>query len=287
MSFNIDNALKYALSILKSQRPQLESEILLSHVLGVPRSYLHAHGDKNLSNEEFELFSSLIERASKHEPIEYITQKASFYEWEFEITHGVLIPRPETEILVDRCDELIKKKKIRHVFELGVGSGVISISLALLNPWIFVIASDINPQALKLTKKNIEKFSHIDSTLQDRILLVGENVLEKEDFFLAHNIELFISNPPYISNHYSLPKNVSYEPREALFGGEVGDEILRGIIAKAKKYHIPYLACEMGWDQKESMSEALGDFYHAEFYKDLSHLDRGFVGSMQHLILKD
>lgn len=280
MSFSIQEALEYGSKLLSSPRPRLESEILLSFVLGVDRITLHTHAHQILSPSEFERFCTLLSRAKENEPIEYITQKVSFYDWEFEITQGVLIPRPETEILVSKCDELIKSKGIGRVFELGVGSGIISVSLALLNPSLCIVASDINPLALALTQKNIQKFCQIDGSLQERITLFEGDVLGEDKFFHPHHFELWVSNPPYIANDYVLPKNVAYEPKEALFGGEVGDEVLQKIIQKTKQYQIPYLACEMGWDQKQSLREAMREFESVEFYKDLSGLDRGFIAKL-------
>lgn len=280
MSFSIQEALEYGSKLLSSPRPRLESEILLSFVLGVDRITLHTHAHQILSPSEFERFCTFLSRAKENEPIEYITQKVSFYDWEFEITQGVLIPRPETEILVSKCDELIKSKGISRVFELGVGSGIISISLALLNPSLCIVASDINPLALALTQKNIQKFCQIDGSLQERIALFEGDVLGEDKFFHPHHFELWVSNPPYIANDYVLPKNVAYEPKEALFGGEVGDEVLQKIIQKTKQYQIPYLACEMGWDQKQSLREAMREFESVEFYEDLSGLDRGFIAKL-------
>lgn len=277
MSFSIQEALDYATKKLTSSRPRLESEILLCHILGVSRIYLHTHSQKILEPSELERFMQVFECAKNGKPIEYLVGKVSFYDWEFEIFQGVLIPRPETEILVQKCDELIKRERITNIFELGVGSGVISISLALLNPSLRIIASDINPLALELTQKNIQNLSCLDESLKDRIVLFEGDVLESKDFFSTHHFELWVSNPPYIANDYVLPKNVAYEPKEALFGGDRGDEILQKIIQMTNKHQIPYLACEMGWDQKEILSKAMCEFDEVEFYQDLSGLDRGFV----------
>ena len=277
MSFSIQEALDFGAKTLATIRSRLESEILLAHILQSNRIYLHTHSKCILKSSEFEDFKRLVNEAKEGKPIEYLTQKVSFYDWEFEICEGVLIPRPETEILVDKCDELIKQRGVKHIFELGVGSGIISISLALLNPEIQIIASDINPLALALTQKNIQKFCLLDESLKDRIILFEGDVLQSDEFFLSHSLELWVSNPPYIANDYILPKNVSYEPKEALFGGERGDEILQKILQKSKEHQIPYLACEMGWDHKQFIKESAKEFADLEFYQDLSGLDRGFV----------
>ena len=277
MSFSIQEALDFGATTLATIRSRLESEILLAHILQSNRIYLHTHSKCILKSSEFEDFKQLVNEAKEGKPIEYLTQKVSFYDWEFEICEGVLIPRPETEILVDKCDELIKQRGVKHIFELGVGSGIISISLYLLNTEIQIIASDINPLALALTQKNIQKFCLLDESLKDRIILFEGDVLQSDEFFLSHSLELWVSNPPYIANDYILPKNVSYEPKEALFGGERGDEILQKILQKSKEHQIPYLACEMGWDQKQFIKESAKDFADLEFYQDLSGLDRGFV----------
>lgn len=280
MNFSIQEAVEYGSKLLSSPRPRLESEILLSSVLGVDRITLHTQAYKSLTSSEFEKFCTLLNRARENEPIEYLVGKVSFYEWEFEISQGVLIPRPETEILVSKCDELIKQEGIERVFELGVGSGIISISLALLNPSISIIASDINPLALSLTQKNIQKFTSLDESLSERITLLERDVLKGDEFFGSHSFELWVSNPPYIANDYILPPNVAYEPKEALFGGEVGDEVLQKIISFTKAHQIPYLACEMGWDQRLKLQEVLKGFREVEFYQDLSGLDRGFVAKL-------
>lgn len=274
----IVDALEYGVGKLyNKERPRLESELLLSYVLNVERIYLHLHFDQEVQAKDFESFASLIKRAERDEPLEYLVGKVGFYGYEWEICRGVLIPRPETEILVQKADELIKSKKISKVFELGVGSGVISITLALLNPHLQILASDINPKALELTQRNLQNFSAFDKTLPHRLCLLHENVLENETVFQKQSFELLISNPPYISNSYKLPANVAYEPKEALFGGEGGEEILCALVKLGEKYRIPFLACEMGSDQREKMQTQLKHFEEIEFYQDFAALDRGFI----------
>lgn len=279
MRYSIQEALSYGFKALwMRDRPRLEAEILLSFILGVDRVFLHTYPHRLLSEEEFREFQALILRAQKHEPIEYLTQKVSFYGHDWEICQGVLIPRPETEILIEHTGEIIKHHGIKRVFEFGVGSGVISIMLALLCPQILIKASDINPLAIELTQKNIKRFLPLDSTLLDRIVLIQSDVLKERGE--VENFDLLVSNPPYIASSYQLPLNVEHEPKNALFGGEEGDEILCALVDLAREKSIAWIACEMGFDQKKNMLAKLDGCKSVSFYQDLSGLDRGFSAKL-------
>lgn len=281
MKCSIKETLSNATRILYMRdRPRLEAEILLCFVLGVDRVFLHTYHDKILSQEEIERFQALILRAKNNEPIEYLTRNVSFYGYEWQIDQGVLIPRPETEILIESVAKIIQDHGIKKIFEFGIGSGVISITLALLYPHILITASDINPLAIELTKKNIKRFLSLDPTLSDRIHLIQGDVLKENSEF--ENFDLLVSNPPYIACSYKLPPNVEYEPKDALFGGKEGDEILRALIDFAKRKSIPWIACEMGFDQKNKMLNKLKESKckKMSFYTDLSGLDRGFIAEL-------
>ena len=212
--------------------------------------------------------------------MEYIIKRASFYGESFIVEDGVLIPRPETEILVENAKEIIEKElensdkykeKVLKVLEIGTGSGIISTILALLIENIKIVAVDINPKALKLAQRNADKFS-----VSNKIEFIDSDLftnIEKDDFFMV------VSNPPYIKDSYKLPKNVEFEPKNALFGGVIGDELLKSIIKETSKRDIPYLLCEMGYDQKASLEEYFKEFnveFHS-FYKDYENFDRGFT----------
>ncbi|MGX2982693.1 N5-glutamine methyltransferase family protein [Helicobacter sp. 23-1045] len=232
---------------------------------------LQSKESKNLNLETLQkqLFEA-ISRLNCGYPLEYITKKVSFYSQEFFIDCGALIPRPETELLVDRALQLIKAHDIQKIYEIGVGSGIISIMLCLLNPRIQIIATDISPTALKIAQKNIALKSAIDSTLKSRILLVESDLLKSVDFNPKDS--LIISNPPYIAEDYAIPRNLTYEPQNALFGGKNGDEILRQIIA----LNSDYLCCEIGHNQGH-LADFLTCYKSVEFYKDYAGFTRGFV----------
>ncbi len=265
----IDAALKEGAARLRdiAERPRLEAEILMAHHLKKPRVWLHAHGNEPMQKSD--AYFALIDRRSGGEPIEYITGRANFYDMTLLVGPGVLIPRPETELLVDRAAEIIEKYGCKRICEIGVGSGAVSIALAKKFPDLHIVATDISPHALRWARHNIEKFG-----LQDRIETVETDVMEG----LEGEFDLVVSNPPYIAEDYPLDVSVRREPGRALFGGRNGDELLKRIIQTVKKREIPHLICEMGYDQKEPIRR----FCLAEglkeplFYKDWAGLDRGF-----------
>jgi release factor glutamine methyltransferase len=156
------------------------------------------------------------------------------------------------------------------VVEVGVGSGIISIMLALHLPNARFIAVDISPKALAVAQRNIETFG-----LSDRIELREGDLLSCVD----EKIDLLVSNPPYIAQDAPLESNLSYEPQNALFGGEIGDEIIRRLLDEIYTRQIPIFVCEMGYDQRSKVQEYLKSFavQSLEFYKDLASFDRGFV----------
>ncbi len=263
----IDKALQEAAKRLAhvSDRPRFEAELLLSHCLGVDRVYLHAHGDEEI---EEGTFWELVERRAAYEPIEYITNKVSFYSRTFYVEPGVLIPRPETELLVEQVAKEISGSET--VAEIGVGSGAVAVTLKLLFPHIRMIGTDISSKALEVTRKNA-KLHGVELKLYHTSYLEG----------IDAKVDIIVSNPPYIKRGTPLEPNVArYEPHEALFAGTQGDEMLKRIIDIFIQSSARTLACEMGYDQKESIESYVARKeapLKIAFYKDLAGLDRGFV----------
>ena len=250
-------------------RPKFEAELLLAYHLKKDRTFLHAFDDKEVNN--IEAFKALVERRANHEPYEYIVGEVSFYDVELNVEAGVLIPRPETEILIDLVAEIIERENITSIAEIGVGSGAISVVLARKFPALNIVATDICDTPIKVANSNIKKYD-----VGDRVSVIKSSILDE----VKHDVELVVSNPPYIANDFELEKNVGeYEPKEALFGGVVGDELLKQIVLDVKERSIKYLACEMGYDQKEPMSQFFNKIgvKSYKFYKDLAGFDRGFV----------
>ncbi len=250
--------------------PAKEVEILMLHLLEKNTIWLHLnYNNEFLKEKELEV---LVKKRATNYPLEYIINKASFYGEMFIVKQGVLIPRPETEILLEKAVEILKNEiKPIKVLEIGTGSGIISVMLALLVEDIKIIAVDINEKALTLAKQNAIKHG-VEDKIEFRLSNLYENVNENDIF-------MTISNPPYISNDYILPTNVKYEPGNALFGGVVGDELLKNIIEQTSNKKIPYLLCEMGYDQKNPLENYFKEFNvdSFSFYKDYESFDRGFT----------
>jgi len=250
------------------ERASREAQLLLMAHLEKDELWLITH--QNDVVERAEVYFKWVERRAKNEPFEYITKRVDFYSEEFYIDEGALIPRPETELLIDEVLKHINdKNRAMQFVEVGVGSGIISIMLAKMLPNAKFIAVDISEAALDVAKKNIEKFG-----LSKRIELRLGSLLEPVD----ESIDYLVSNPPYIEEGFSLESNLSYEPQNALFGGEVGDEIIKELLDEVLKKQIKFFSCEMGYDQQDKIRNYLKNhnYKSLEFYKDYSSFDRGF-----------
>ena len=249
--------------------PNKEVEILMLHLLDKNVIWLHLHANEEFAKEK-EL-AKLVEKRATDYPMEYITNRASFYGESFIVKTNVLIPRPETEILVDNAVEILKDMNNPKIIEVGVGSGIISVMLAKLLPSATIIGVDINDDALSLASLNAQKHG-----VENQITFMKSDLLEE---IQQSDFDMCISNPPYIANNYKLPKNVQYEPSNALFGGEVGVELLKRLIKQVDEKNIKYLLCEFGYDQKELIGNYFKnyDMSRVEFYKDYENFDRGFT----------
>jgi len=266
----IKNTVKEYAKYLKNitHIPAKEIEMLILHLLEKNVIWLHLHYNDEFTKEK-EL-KTLVLKREKNFPLEYLIKKASFYGEVFHVEEGVLIPRPETELLIDKALSILDNIAAPKILEIGVGSGIISVILARLIPNIKIVAIDINPKALILAEKNAQYHE-----VNEKIEFINSDLFENID---SQDFDMVISNPPYIKKDYVLEQNVKYEPALALFGGEEGDELLKKIIEETQQRGIKYLLCEMGYDQKESLGNFIKKFSHEklEFYKDYENFDRGF-----------
>jgi len=250
-------------------RASREAQLLLMAHLNVDELWLLTN-----QNSEIQDIDKLLEwvgRRAENEPLEYITNSVSFYSEDFYIAPGALIPRPETELLIDEVIKNITDKNAKITFaEVGVGSGIISIMLAQKFPNAKIIAVDISQKAIEIAKINIERFG-----LNERIELRRGSLLEP----ITERIDYLVSNPPYIADDEKLESNLSYEPQNALFGGVVGDEIIKELLDTVLSRNINFFTCEMGYDQKDKIRYYLNNkqLQSLKFYRDFSGFDRGFT----------
>lgn len=267
---NIKEALDFGRAELSLHvnNPQKEASLLLCALLKVDRTWLIVNETYEMDN--FHEYKEYIQRRKNHEPLEYITKSASFYSRDFLVEEGVLIPRPETEILVDVALSVINRYENPKVLEVGVGSGIVAITLALLNPNIKVFATDISIRALETASKNATRLNVVD-----RIEFSHTSL----DEGVRGEFDILVSNPPYIAKDTPLEEHVLNEPHFALFAGEKGYEILEDLVQITTKRAIKHLVCEIGYDQKQPMERILKEHGVKEymFYKDLAGHDRGFL----------
>lgn len=257
--------------------PRLSAELLLSHVLGLKRIELYTQYNKPVPQEQLDQLRGLVKRAGLHEPVAYLVGRTEFYSIEFEVTPDCLIPRPETELLVQRAIEILRQRGgLQFVCDLCTGCGIIAVAIARNVPDAKVIATDISAAALAMATKNIEKHK-----LQERIELrqgdLFEPLIPPLDQF-----DVIACNPPYVSaaEYETLDKNVKdYEPRIALYAGEGGLDAYRRITEKVSQFLKPdgILLLEIGYLQGPSVRELLeqtGGFASIQIEKDLQKHDR-------------
>lgn len=208
-----------------------EARVLLGHCLGMDSNQLLLHLSDLVSDEQVSTYSLFVKRRALSEPIAYITGKREFFSRDFSVRPGVLIPRPETELLVEKSLELLHKRT--RVLELCTGSGAIALSLKLERPDLDISATDISEVALSVARENAKKHG----ILQEVSFLQGDLFHIKE--LAAEGYDLIVANPPYVSKeeYENLPKTVrNYEPRLALVGDSDGLKFYHRIISEAPEF---------------------------------------------------
>jgi release factor glutamine methyltransferase len=240
MTVTIRGLLKLAREQIASEEAQLETELLLSQVLNKPRSYLHTWPDEPLSAEHVQSFNSLVQRRVDGEPIAYILGEWSFWSLSLEVNRSTLIPRADTECLVEQSLSLSLANDAR-VLDLGTGTGAIALALARERPNWNVEACDAEDQAVKLAQRN-----------QQRNNIANLNCY-RSDWFenVEGQFELIVSNPPYIEEHDPHLHELQFEPKSALVSADAGLADIKAIIDAAPKYlrKNAYLILEHGWTQ--------------------------------------
>ncbi len=260
--------------------PQLDAEVILSHVLQKDKIYIYINRDMELENSIEEEFFKMIERRKNGEPVQYIVGKQEFMSLDFIVKPGVLIPRGDTEILVEEVLKNMNGMESPLVVDVGCGSGAISVAIAKYRSDAMVYAIDKMDIPLEVTVINAEK-----NQVFDRIHIVKSDMLTSLDKNLFNSIDVIISNPPYIREDVipTLMREVrNFEPYTALSGGIDGLYFYREITLQSLNFINPggFIAYEIGYDQGEAVKNILIENGFSNVYctKDLAGNDRVVTG---------
>lgn len=253
---------------------ETDASVLLCHVLGCRRSDLFLHGARWVAEDQRHAIALAVDRRLVREPLAYILGEQEFYGRAFVVTPEVLIPRPETELLVERALTLLQGREAPRILDLGVGSGVIAISLALELPTAFVVGLDISLSAVRVAHQNA-----IRHGVADRILWLNSNwVATLRD---GLGFDLLAANPPYVARkiQHTLQPELAAEPDQALYGGDDGRADIDCIMADATRLLRPggVLLMEIGFDQGEYVTDKMQStlqFDQVMVHRDYADLPR-------------
>ena len=277
---NIQTALKNACLELQKNKISsalLDSELLLSKVIKKDRKFILLNPDKKLDKNDQKSFEDLISKRSKGKPIAYLTGHKSFWNYDFKVSEKVLIPRPDSEIIIEQVLKIYKNKEKINFLEVGVGSGCLALSILKEKKSFLATGVDLSQDCIEICRYNANKLG-----VTNRVKLIKSDV----DNLNFHKYDLIISNPPYIKNLdiNKLNKEVkNYEPKLALKGGLEGLSIIRKVIEKSSELIKTNgkLILEIGYDQKEPVKKMLNEnnYYINDILKDLAKNDRCIVST--------
>ena len=275
---NINLAIIQGASVLKDNlinNPYLDSEILMAKAIDKDRKYILINSNRYVDSKDLNSFKELIKKRSLGEPIAYLTNKKFFWDTEFAVSHDTLIPRPDTELIVEKVLELTAQKKITNILEIGIGSGCVLLSILKERKHFYGVGIDISKNCL-----NISKLNAIKLKVSSKLKLYKSNV----DKFTLGKYDLIISNPPYIKKNdlKYLEKDIAkFEPKLALDGGLDGLSAIRKVIKTSSeliKKNGKFIL-EIGFDQKYSVISLLKKegFYINSINKDFANNDRCII----------
>lgn len=231
---NIASALLWASFVLPvhTDRPHVEAELLLAYLLDQPRAYLWAHPEAALTPQQATDYATCVQRRAAGEPLPYITGQIEFFGLMFTVTPDVLIPRPETETLVEAALAWLTAHSDAVAVDVGTGTGCIAVALAVHAPSLRLYATDISPAALRVARANAERHD-----VAERITFLEGDLLMP----LPEPVNLIVSNPPYVADNEwdALPLSVRQEPRLALLSGADGLDAIRRLLAQAQPRIVP------------------------------------------------
>ena len=265
-----------ALAAAGITEPRTDAALLLGEVLNHDRSFMIAHPEHSVAANQLQKFREFIARRASGEPLQYITGHQEFFKLDFAVTPDVLIPRPETELIVEVALEILRPDQSARLLDIGAGSGCLAISILKELTNARAVAIDISESALKVALRNAERHG-----VMDRLRVIESDLfsaIASDDIF-----DLLVSNPPYVSEAElkSLQREVQYEPAAALAGGADGLATIRRILRDAPPFLCAggYLVFEIGFGQSESVEALVGarDWQMIEIRRDLQGIPRTVV----------
>ena len=277
---NIQSALTEGLNILKNKSilsAKLDSEILMAKALGKKREYIILNNDKIIKEQNLKYFKKLVHERATRKPIAYLLKKKSFWNSEFYVNKNTLIPRPDTEIILEQVLKFTKNKNYLNILDIGVGSGCILLSILKERKNFYGTGIDISKNSLDICKMNAKKL------LLDRRVKFFKSDVDK---FAIGKYDLVVSNPPYIKRcdlKYLENDVIKFEPKLALDGGLDGLSVIRKVIKKSSellKKNGKFIL-EIGFDQKNKVIKLLNNkgFYINSTVKDLANNDRCIIST--------
>lgn len=251
--------------------PQLDADLLLAHALGTGREALFSHGEDGLTARQGAIYSKYLDARSSGKPVAYLTGTKEWFGLQLMVTDAVLVPRPETEILVEKALTLARRLGVRRLVDVGTGSGAIAVALALALPDLEVFATDISPEALAVAEGNVRRFG-----VDGRVCLLRGDLIEP----VRPQPDFVVANLPYIAENdeSTLCRDVRSEPRIALLGGKSGLEPIGRLLGQiAERGWRPAILLEIGAEQGPAVSALALDMlkgYSVEIEPDLEGRDR-------------
>ena len=274
---DIATLLNQAVAATGAGLQRIDAEFLMAHCLGKPRAWLYAHADQALDGKQIAHYADLVGRRQSGEPVAYITGRRGFWSFDLRVSPDTLIPRPETELLVEMALEYLPASRPQMVLDLGTGSGAIALALAKERPLARIIAVDASPASLSVAEANAVE------------LKLANILFQHGDWFAGlanQRFDVIVSNPPYIEadDAHLVQGDLRFEPRSALAAGDDGLSDIRVIVHGAPGHLNPqgWLMVEHGWRQGAVIRQLFAEagFVAVETEQDLEQRERVTLGRL-------
>lgn len=253
-------------------RPRLEAEVLLAHVAGLRREELYTRGEERPTQPVLAAYAAALGRRASHEPLAYIVGHKEFMSLDFEVTPAVIVPRPETELLVETARRFLAARAAPRAIDVGTGSGVVGLTLARLLPELRLWALDVSPEAVRVARRNAERLG-----VSGRVEILVSDLLSSPGLPPQGTVDTVVANLPYVRSGVlsSLaPEVATFEPRLALDGGTDGLRIIGRLLPQAWQALMPGGACGLECDPEQCtlLTEHLhqAGFERTEVHRDLA-----------------